>query len=529
MKKPPPLLLRLLLLPLLLGAWIAQADERPALGVLRWGADVESGAPFAFKDPANPDKVIGFEAELVEAIAEHLGLRVEFFQNNWGGLIQGLNRKDYDIVVNGLEITPDRAQAVNFSRPYYLTSETLTVRKDNTDVKSIADLEGKRVGTLTASLAQRILNAQDFPMELKTYAEEVHLYNDLAFGRVDAVLLDEPIALYYARPNPELKMVGPPVGHMSYGVATRRDDGALSNRIDDAVRVLIANGRLRLILEKWGLWNDLTAKAWGQSLQPQTPATGYGDYVKSALKEHTWRERFDRYVSFLPLLAKGAWMTLQISILSMVCAMLVGLFAALARLYGPRPVRWLGVAFVELFRGTPLLIQLYLIFYGLPHMGIQLNPFMAAVIGLGLNYGASEAENYRAGILSIPRAQMDASQALGLTWRQSLRHIILPQAIRVVIPPVTNDFIALLKDSSLVSVITMVELTSTYGQLASTYFDYLGIGLLTAAVYFLIGLPFVRLSRHFEKNLNAHLNKRTTSGRPSVAAPFRLFSAVGKH
>jgi polar amino acid transport system substrate-binding protein len=153
-----------------------------------------------------------------------------------------------------------------------------------------------------------------------------------------------------------------------------------------------------------------------------------------------------------------------------------------------------------------LLIQLFLIFYGLPHLGVRLDPFVAAVLGLGLNYGACEAENYRAGILSIPKAQMDASQALGMSHGQSIRYVILPQAIRVVIPPVTNDFIALLKDSSLVSVITMVELTSTYGQLASTYFDYLGIGLLTAAVYFLIGLPFVRLSRYFESSLNVHFS-----------------------
>jgi polar amino acid transport system substrate-binding protein len=131
------------------------------------------------------------------------------------------------------------------------------------------------------------------------------------------------------------------------------------------------------------------------------------------------------------------------------------------------------------------------------------------VIGLGLNYGACEAENYRAGILSIPKAQMDAAFALGMTRRQSLRHVIVPQAMRLVIPPVTNDFIALLKDSSLVSVITMVELTTMYGQLASTYFDYLGIGILTAAVYFIIGLPFVRLARHFEARLARETKRKT--------------------
>lgn len=475
--------------------------------VLRWGADIESGAPFAFKDPSQPERVIGFEAEIVEAVAREMGMTVRFVQNNWGGLIQGLERKDYDIVVNGLEITADRARVVHFSPAYYIGAEALAVRRTTDDIHELKDLEGKKVGTLTGSLAQRILAEQPFPMSVVGYDEEVHLYNDLAFGRMDAVLLDESIALYYAKPNPQLKLAGAPIGRMEYGIASRKNDREFAERLDRAVNKLIEDGTIRAILEKWGLWNGMTAKAWNQSVEAKTPAAGLDSYLKTAYTEVSWGERFERYLSFLPLLGKGALMTLQISILAMALAMAVGLLAAVSRLYGPTPLSWLSLAFVEIFRGTPLLIQLFLIFYGLPHLGIRLDPFAAAVLGLGLNYGACEAENYRAGILSIPKAQMDASQALGMSHGQALRHIVLPQAMRVVIPPVTNDFIALLKDSSLVSIITMVELTATYGQLASTYFDYLGIGLLTAAVYFLIGLPFVRLSRYFEKNLNAHILK----------------------
>src|SRR5262249_34843601 len=167
----------------------------------------------------------------------------------------------------------------------------------------------------------------------------------------------------------------------------------------------------------------------------------------------------------------------------------------------PRLVVWLVISYIEIIRGTPLLIQLFMIFYGLPSIGIRLSPLSAAVLGLGLNYAAYEAENYRAGIQSIPRGQLDAALALGLTRLQTIRKIILPQAVRLVIPPVTNDFIALLKDSSLVSVITMVELTKVYGQLASTYYDYIGIGLITAAIYFILGLPIARLSRALESHL----------------------------
>lgn len=508
----------------LLFSSVAWAGNRPTL---RWGADAESGAPFSFKDPSDPNHIIGFEAEIVTAIANELGMDVEYVQNNWEGLIEGLKRKDYDIVVNGMEITPDREREVRFSRPYYVTSDILTVRSNNVTITKLEHTQGRRVGTLPGSLAQRILNEQTFPLEIVTYSEEMHIYSDLALGRIDAALIDEPIALYYAKPNPELKNLTERVGRMEYGIVTRKEDVNLAARIDAAVKKLIENGTIREILERWGLWNPIVAHEWNQDPIPKTPPVKYDEFLSTYYKQPSWFERMHRYVTFIPLLAKGAVTTLQLSILSMALAMLIGLVTALARLYGPKPFKWLSVAFVELFRGTPLLIQLFLIFYGLPYVGLRIDPFWAAILGLGLNYGACEAENYRAGILSIPKSQMDASQALGMSWGQSLRHIVLPQAIRVVIPPVTNDFIALLKDSSLVSVITMVELTSTYGQLASTYFDYLGIGLLTAAVYFLIGLPFVRLSRYFESHLNTHLKTRgpvRAASSTSAISPTRLFA-----
>lgn len=480
---------------------IAQTPIAPK-AKLRWGGDIESGAPFAYMAPDASEKIIGFEAEIVELLAKELNMEVQFVQNSWDGLIEGLNRGDYDVVVNGVEITSDRAEVVHFSQPYYYTAEALAVRKNTVGISTLEDLKNRKVGTLDASLAQRILNQQTFPINTIGYDEELHAYSDLALGRLDAVLLDEPIALYYAKPNVDLKIVGGPIGYLEYGIVTRLKDHEFNAKISEALRKLILDGSIQKILERWNMWNEMTAKAWGKSPTPKTKPIAYYEFVEKSAVKRTFKEKIQKYLGFLPMLAKGALMTLEISLISMVLAIFMGLSTALARLYGPAPLRWAAITYVEIFRGTPLLIQLYLIFYGLPHVGISLEPFVAAVLGLGLNYGACEAENYRAGILSIPKAQMDASQALGMSWAQSLRHIILPQAIRVVIPPVTNDFIALLKDSSLVSVISMVELTTIYGQLASTYFDYLGLGVLTACVYFLIGLPFVRLSRYFETQIS---------------------------
>ncbi|MBI3799940.1 MAG: amino acid ABC transporter permease, partial [Deltaproteobacteria bacterium] len=159
----------------------------------------------------------------------------------------------------------------------------------------------------------------------------------------------------------------------------------------------------------------------------------------------------------------------------------------------------------------------------LPNIGIKLSPMVAAVLGLGLNYAAYEAENYRAGILSIPKGQMEAARALGMTHWQALRYIILPQSFRLVLPPVTNDFISLLKDSSLVSVITMVELTKVYTQVSTTTFDYFGTGLIVATIYLLLGLPFVRLARWAEKKLDVE-QARPTWVRGQAPPPEKIYT-----
>jgi polar amino acid transport system substrate-binding protein len=494
--------------------------QTPSPQILRWGADSEGGAPYIFQDPADPSRVIGFEADLVNALAKEMNMQAEFVQNQWDGLIPGLQRGNYDIVVNGLEITEDRKTEINFSEPYYITYEQLTVRKETYDINSLADCKGKVVGTLKFSLAHRILEAEA-GIDVRSYEGQINAYEDLANGRLDAVLMDYPIALYYGRPNPKLKFGGTPISQMAYGIGVRKEDRELLNQINLALEKLAQNGKLREILERWALWTPPMAE-FLHDRNPSTIApTEYETYLKALGMERTWKDRLLQYLGYIPLLGLGAVRTIELTILGMFMAVVLGLLIALMRLYTPPPFSQIALAYVELIRGTPLLIQLFFIFYGLPNVGIKLSPFSAALVGLGLNYAAYEAENYRAGILSIPRSQMEAALALGMTRLQALRHIIVPQAMRLVIPPVTNDFISLLKDSSLVSVITMVELTKVYGQLASTYYDYFGIGLLTAAMYFLIGLPFVRLSRLAENYFSFDKRKpKTASAREvELAAP----------
>ncbi|MBX3044605.1 MAG: ABC transporter permease subunit [Candidatus Kapabacteria bacterium] len=467
---------------------------------LKWAADAEGNAPYIFQDPLTPDHLMGFEVDFIDALSKLMNVTPEFIQNQWDGLIPGLYRGDYDIAVNGLEITEDRKSAIHFSKPYYVTYEQIVTLSKNPDYKSLIDLRNKKVGALKNSLAERILLSEP-AIKTLTYEGEVNAFEDLKNGRLDAVLVDAPIALYYASWNSDMKLTGQPIGKVLYGAAFRLNDIELLSRVNNAIDLMIESGILREILERWNLWNPLMAEYTDDFEESETKHDKYDYYIQIQIKEISLEQRLVRYLTFMPMIARAALMTVQISVLSMILAIVLGLFIVIIRLYAPVPFSSLAIAFVEFMRGTPLLIQLFFIFYALPSIGIMLSPFLAAVLGLGLNYAAYEAENYRAGFNSVPRGQMEAALALGMKRRQALRFVILPQAFRIVLPPVTNDFISLLKDSSLVSVITLVELTKLYNQLSATYFDYIGTGILIAAVYLLLGLPFVKISRTLENRL----------------------------
>jgi polar amino acid transport system permease protein len=175
-------------------------------------------------------------------------------------------------------------------------------------------------------------------------------------------------------------------------------------------------------------------------------------------------------VHYFPFLAKGALLTLEISILSLILGLIFGLSAALGKLSRNIFVRNMAAFYIWLIRSTPLLVQLFIIYFGLPQLGIDLGPYISGVLGLGLNVGAYNAETIRGGIQSVPSGQQEAARSLGMSSALAMRRIILPQALRIIIPPLGNNFIILIKDTSLVSTITLVELTLTAQRfIGSTY------------------------------------------------------------
>lgn len=192
----------------------------------------------------------------------------------------------------------------------------------------------------------------------------------------------------------------------------------------------------------------------------------------------------------LPFLAQATAVTLLLGISSFLIGSVLGLGITLARLSRFRALRYLAVGYVSVVRGTPLLIQILLIYFGLPQLGVVISPIPAAIIALAMNGSAYLSENFRAGILAVHRGQSEAAHSLSMSYSQTMRRVILPQATRIALPPVGSRFIALMKDTSLASVITVFELTRLANMIGSATFQYIEMFALIAAVYWAINATF---------------------------------------
>ena len=471
----------------LLWAVVAHA-QTPA--PLRWGGDAEGGAPFVEADPSDPAKVSGFDVEIAELVAAQLGRSAQFIQIAFQSLDQSAGRGDFDIGLSGIEDIPARRQSLAASVPYYEFREVMTVRvADRERFRTLADLRGKRVATLGGTMAYDLLleAERSHGLTAVSYDEDVHPYSDLANGRVDAVVLDHVLAERAMRRNTGLVTHADALAIGHYIIITAPENTALRDRVDAILREAMRDGTLERIFRNWNVWNtdqpSLFARVLGTPGTPGTPGTVS---ATSALQ------------LYLPSLFRAALITLSLSCFAMALAVALGSLIAVGRVYGDPISRALLTAYVEVMRGTPVLLQLFVIYYGLSSV-VRLPAFIAALLGLGLNYAAYESEIYRSALEAVPRGQLDAARILGFTNFQVLRLIRAPQAFRLALAPMTNDFVALLKDSSLVSVITVVELTKQTQIFATNVGSWLVPGLLCAAIYLVMSLPLGYLARRLEE------------------------------
>jgi polar amino acid transport system substrate-binding protein len=487
----------------------SSAQEPP---LLRWGGDKNGGAPYIFEDENG--KLTGFEVEFAEYLAAELGRKPVFVQNKWDDLPDLLGRGDIDIILNGYEFSQDRHTKTPTSIPYYVYSLRLITRIADKDLTSWSDLSKatipKKVGVLNGSASQRYMSDRFGNQVIIESSETVTEVLDLVKEgqRLDATVQDAPAAVYYVQEGryPTLKIVDEPVGYGYYVILTRPGADALREKLNEAIRKAIRTGTLRQLYQKYHIWNGAQQRLAYLAEQPWPDVAAELDNVAGEVNAPV----APKFSQILDKLVWAAGMTLVLAFASFPLAVVLGMLVAVGRVYGPWAVRTpLGV-YVEVLRGTPLLLQLFVIFYLLPQIGVivgsewltgvlSLNKYAAAILGLALNYSAAEAENYRAGLMAVPRGQMEAALALGMSPATAVRRVVLPQAVRIVIPPVTNDFIALFKDTAVTSTIMIVELTGLYYQYKIYPSLVIELAAAVAILYLLMSYPMSLLARWLEK------------------------------
>jgi len=480
---------------------VAIAQEKKSL---RWGTDPTGGAPYIFKPPGSGDDTpyIGFEVELAEYLARKLGRQSVPVDGLWKSLPELLDKprdgdKGIDIVLNGYEDRKDLKEKYAATIPYYVYRLTLIARRDNAEVADWSSLRGKAtkgIGVLGESAAAEYakrLYGETAVDESDDVANVVGRVNDRL---MTATVQDSPAAVHFIKTNPDLHAVGEGRQPGFYTIYLRKGDDALREELNAAIRDGLKDGSIQRIYRKYGLWNaDQDGLAFRHN----------GDWPTPVDQDEIAIQPGDGGIGKLfPQLLRAAGMTVLLAVASFPLAMIAGLALAVVRVYGPRWLAVLSAVYVEVVRGTPLLLQLYVIFYMLPKIDpmLALEPLQAGILGLALNYAAYEAENYRAGLLAIPKGQMEAALALGMTPFTAIRVVIVPQAVRLVIPPVTNDFIALFKDTSVCSVILITELTRKYNELYNFNRDLVvQLAFITAGLYLLMSYPMALLAKWLEK------------------------------
>ncbi|NUP98702.1 MAG: ABC transporter permease subunit, partial [Armatimonadetes bacterium] len=419
----------------------------------------------------------GFDIDLVKLIARELGVEAVFTNASFDGIFPALLAGKFDLVASAVTITPERREQMAFSRPYYHAGQLIATRTDGLAVTGFDQLAGHQVGVQINTTGQFVLEKQAGVAVRKYNSIDLALL-DLQARRLDAVVTDAPVLRYMIEQSfDDLVPRGEPLTQEYYGLAMHPAAGDLRDAVDEALIRIDARGEYARLHQRW----------FGTPGRLPIPDAGAAGTALSTAPE------------LLPALLRGLAVSLRLTLLGLLAGLPLGLVVGLARLNSFRPLSLLAGAYVELMRGTPLLVQIFAIYYVLPALGLRLPAWPSAVIALGLNSAAYIAEILRAGIASIDVGQMEGARSLGLGYGQAMRYVVLPQALRRVVPPLTNEAIALLKDTSLVSVVAISELTRTGSELAARLGRPTLVWPAVALFYLALTFPLSRLAQALER------------------------------
>lgn len=445
-----------------------------------------SFAPFEYQNDSG--KYEGIDVDLIKAIAEEQGFNIELSNPGFDAALNAVQAGQADAVIAGMSITDARKEIFDFSDPYYTSNILLAVKKGSS-VKSYEDLNGMTVGAKngTASYTWLSEHADQYGYSLRAFDEASTMYDSLNSGSIDALMDDEAVLRYAIKQG--RKFETPIDGEKSgeYGFAVNK--GANPELLE-----MFNNGLAALV--KSGKYDKIVNKYLGTSENKKS---------SSSVDETTiWGLIKNNYSQLLT----GLGTTLSLTLISFAIAMVIGIIFGMMAVAPNKVLRTISAIFVDVVRGIPLMIVAAFIFWGIPNLiesmtGHQspINDFLAATIALSLNAGAYIAEIVRGGIEAVPKGQMEASRSLGISYGKTMKKVILPQAVRVMLPNFINQFVISLKDTTIVSAIGLVELFQTGKIIIARNYQSFRMYAILAVIYLVMITLLTRLAKRLEKRL----------------------------
>ncbi|MCQ4087458.1 amino acid ABC transporter substrate-binding protein/permease [Saccharibacillus sp. JS10] len=460
------------------GSLIPSAHAAEAKKTYVIGTDT-TFAPFEFQD-ANGD-FVGIDMDLIKAIAADQGFEVRIQSLGFNAALQALQSGNVDGVIAGMSITDERKQTFDFSDPYFEAGPMMGVAANNDTIKSYEDLRGKRVavktGTEGATFADSIKDKYGFT--IATFDDSTQLVDEVKAGGSVAYFEDYPVLAFGIAQGNGMKTVTEKEPGGSYGFAVNKGQNQeLLQMFNKGLANLKANGEYDAIQAKY-LSADGTAVV--------------GDKLS----------KWDVIWTSMPAFIKGMGLTIYYTIVSLFFAFILGLIFGSMKVSHNKVLRGISTVFVDIFRGIPLLLLVSFVYFAIPQaFGFTMQVWLAAIIALSLNAGAYVTEIIRGGIQSIDKGQMEAARSLGVPYQTAMRKIILPQAIKVMVPSFINQMVITLKDTSIMSVIGLVELMQSGKLVIARTYDTFTVYLVMAIMYLIVITILTKIADRLERRVS---------------------------
>ncbi|URN96597.1 MAG: ABC transporter permease subunit [Candidatus Pristimantibacillus lignocellulolyticus] len=434
--------------------------------------------PYESVDAKNNGEIIGLDIDIAKYILNELGYELKIASMDFGGLIAAMQSGRVDFIMSGMSATEERKQSVDFSDPYYFARNTIVSKKDS-NYNSIESLNGKIIGAQLGSVQEAVAYSVEDAAEVRKLNKIADLIQELNSNRIDAAIVEDAVAVEMTNANGQLEMNFLPSDSNDNGYAIAFPKGSpYVAEFNTVIAQMQENGKLDELLLKW--FPDANAES----------------AVNKKLIDFSVLE------GYVPYIMKGVGVTLLFTLVSAVLGFILGSLLSLCKISGIKPLEWFATAYTSIFRGTPLLVQLMLIYYATPQLtGYDIPALLAAGLAFGLNSAAYLSETIRAGIMAVDKGQREAAIALGIPYRKMMISIIFPQALRNILPALVNECVALIKESSLVSVIGVADLMRRADVVRASTFRSFEALLLIAAIYYVLVLVLTSLARMLERRL----------------------------